>query len=672
MNLSVEAIPYSCKLSQFLSQIGIMLYSLRTVLPALILFLYILPLRAQYAPAVGQLGSATHEPQACLTPSEHADIQQMLQTKLALLNRNSSTARKAAAHPTFSFPLRWTKGHAPYGFWMISNYVDLNPALGPNDVNQYTTTNLDYSCGNRTYDQKSGYQHQGTDIALWPFNWSVMAGEYVKVVAAAPGIIVMKSDGNDDQSCGSFASATSNWNAVYVRHDDGSVTWYGHLKKQSLTTKNVGERVDEGEFLGFVGSSGRSSGPHMHFEVYNAAGKLIDPFQGACNNTITDAWWNDQPLYKDKTINRLSVHLVQPVMGVCPGSANMTNEIAVAKPGQRFYFYTFGRELEVNDSIRLEAFQPNGQLFTFFTSKSSVDYSSFYWYMYATIPTNAPTGQWLFRTTFGGKVYEQPFIVANDLNNVVQVSSPAKTTVCTGENVTLTANVDTDLYVWKKDGIVLNRQTTQRIAVYESGSYTAELSGAVSNSINVTVLPTELATATLTSNQEIYEGQSAKLSVAFTGDSPWNVTYRDSSATGLGDPITVPTTTNPYSFEVKPAKTTAYLLTSVRNVCGNGNLVNRIATVTVSPLLGVDDPSLADAVEVYPVPASGTLTVRIKGLQLSQTAVLELTDLTGQPLVRQETRQATSSLPLHQQPSGSYVLRIRVGERTAAKRIVKL
>ncbi|WP_420147608.1 peptidoglycan DD-metalloendopeptidase family protein [Spirosoma sp.] len=649
-----------------------MTYTLRLFLFVASLLTYGFVLRAQPIPATGHLVGVSQRQQPCLNPSEHADIQRMLQARLALLNRTSSTARKTATHPVFSFPLRWSKSTAPYGFWMISNYVDLNSAIGPNDVNQYTTTNTDYNCGNRTYDQKSGYQHQGTDIALWPFNWSVMAGEYVKVVAAAPGVIIMKSDGNDDQSCGSFASATSNWNAVYIRHDDGSVTWYGHLKKQSLTTKNIGERVDEGEFLGYVGSSGRSSGPHLHFEVYNATGKLIDPFQGACNATVTNAWWKEQPLYKDKTINRLSVHLTQPVMDVCPGSANVTNEIAIARPGQRFYFYAFGRELEAKDSIQLQTVRPDGQIATFFLGRSTVNYSTFYWYTYATIPADAPNGRWLFRTIFNGKVYEKPFIVANDLKNVVQVSPAGKTTVCTGENVTLTANVDADLYTWRKDGTILNQQTSSKIVASESGAYTAELNGAVSDPISITVLPTKLASASLTGNQSIYEGQSAKLSVAFTGDGPWNFAYRDSTATGMGTPTTIPTTSNPYTFTVTPAQTTAYLLTNVNNVCGNGNLTNRTAIITVSPLLGVDDPTLADAVEVYPVPVTSTLTVHIKRLPANQTAILELTDLTGQTIGRFETHNATFPLSLDQQPPGSYVLRIRVGERTAARRIIKL
>ncbi|SFE47269.1 Por secretion system C-terminal sorting domain-containing protein [Spirosoma endophyticum] len=180
------------------------------------------------------------------------------------------------------------------------------------------------------------------------------------------------------------------------------------------------------------------------------------------------------------------------------------------------------------------------------------------------------------------------------------------------------------------------------------------------------------ATASMPSSQTIYEGQPAQLSVSFTGDGPWSFVYRDSTATGLGNPETVSTSMNPTKLDLRPTKTTAYLLTSVSNGCGAGTMSNRKATITVFPLLAVDDPSLADAVEIYPVPSSNTVTVHIQGLLSSQTAILELTDLTGQRVVRQETRLATSTLLLHQHPSGTYVLQIRVGDRTASKRIVKL
>ena len=72
------------------------------------------------------------------------------------------------------------------------------------------------------------------------------------------GLLVLGIDGSFDESCGANGRP---WNAVYIEHFDGSVAWYGHLKKDSLTSKGIGDLVLAGEYLGIVGSSGSSTGP---------------------------------------------------------------------------------------------------------------------------------------------------------------------------------------------------------------------------------------------------------------------------------------------------------------------------------------------------------------------------------------------------------------------------
>jgi len=62
-------------------------------------------------------------------------------------------------------------------------------------------------------------------------------------------------------------------NLVVVRHRLGYTTWYAHL---SLITTWVGEQVTGGTRLGYVGSTGRSTGPHLHFELRKNA-VPIDP-----------------------------------------------------------------------------------------------------------------------------------------------------------------------------------------------------------------------------------------------------------------------------------------------------------------------------------------------------------------------------------------------------------
>ena len=60
---------------------------------------------------------------------------------------------------------------------------------------------------------------------------------------------------------------------VELRHTDGTTTRYAHLDRIDVT---LGQRLERGELLGTVGSTGQSTGPHLHFEV-RQNGQPIDP-----------------------------------------------------------------------------------------------------------------------------------------------------------------------------------------------------------------------------------------------------------------------------------------------------------------------------------------------------------------------------------------------------------
>ena len=62
-------------------------------------------------------------------------------------------------------------------------------------------------------------------------------------------------------------------NIVELNHGNGYVTRYAH--NSSLTVK-VGDIVEKGQVIALMGSSGRSTGPHVHFEVLRN-GKSVNP-----------------------------------------------------------------------------------------------------------------------------------------------------------------------------------------------------------------------------------------------------------------------------------------------------------------------------------------------------------------------------------------------------------
>ncbi|MEM9421293.1 MAG: M23 family metallopeptidase [Pseudomonadota bacterium] len=60
---------------------------------------------------------------------------------------------------------------------------------------------------------------------------------------------------------------------VILDHSRGTQTYYAHMQGFAVT---VGQEVMQGEVIGFVGTSGNATGPHLHFEV-RQGGKPLDP-----------------------------------------------------------------------------------------------------------------------------------------------------------------------------------------------------------------------------------------------------------------------------------------------------------------------------------------------------------------------------------------------------------
>jgi murein DD-endopeptidase MepM/ murein hydrolase activator NlpD len=64
-------------------------------------------------------------------------------------------------------------------------------------------------------------------------------------------------------------------NKTVVRLADGTEVWYCH---QSDQVAQVGDRVRAGDLLGYVGTTGNTTGPHLHLEWHPAGGNAVDPY----------------------------------------------------------------------------------------------------------------------------------------------------------------------------------------------------------------------------------------------------------------------------------------------------------------------------------------------------------------------------------------------------------
>ncbi|HZV85854.1 MAG TPA: peptidoglycan DD-metalloendopeptidase family protein [Brevundimonas sp.] len=102
----------------------------------------------------------------------------------------------------------------------------------------------------------AGYRkmHQGIDFA---------AGMGTPVVSPADGVVV------EARRWGGYG----NW--LRIRHPNGLESGYGHLSRYASGVR-AGQRVRQGQIVAFVGSTGASTGPHLHYELWRS-GQRINP-----------------------------------------------------------------------------------------------------------------------------------------------------------------------------------------------------------------------------------------------------------------------------------------------------------------------------------------------------------------------------------------------------------
>ncbi len=96
--------------------------------------------------------------------------------------------------------------------------------------------------------------HNGLDIA---------ADKGAPIYAAASGVVQSAGWGGDYG------------NLVVIAHEFGLTTRYAHMSKIEV---RAGERVERGQVVGFIGATGRASGPHLHYEVW-ANGQPLNPLK---------------------------------------------------------------------------------------------------------------------------------------------------------------------------------------------------------------------------------------------------------------------------------------------------------------------------------------------------------------------------------------------------------
>ena len=91
-------------------------------------------------------------------------------------------------------------------------------------------------------------------------------------IGAAAGATVIAAD-SGTVSVATYSSSYGNYVMIY--HSNGTYTLYAHMSSLAVT---AGQSVTKGDTIGYVGSTGWSTGPHLHFEIRSSGG-TIDPTQ---------------------------------------------------------------------------------------------------------------------------------------------------------------------------------------------------------------------------------------------------------------------------------------------------------------------------------------------------------------------------------------------------------
>ncbi len=120
-----------------------------------------------------------------------------------------------------------------------------------------------------------GYSH-GDEANRYAIDLIVEEG--TPVLAARDGVVVAAMAGHAEG--GADRALADQANYVRVLHEDGSMALYAHLREGGVSVRS-GDQVHLGQVLGYAGSTGFSSGPHLHFAVQvNGGMRLVSvPFR---------------------------------------------------------------------------------------------------------------------------------------------------------------------------------------------------------------------------------------------------------------------------------------------------------------------------------------------------------------------------------------------------------
>lgn len=255
--------------------------------------------------------------------------------------------------------------------FIIVNYVDWGQGKQISD----------YQCGNKTY-----LGHQGTDFVIR--NFSVMDSG-INVISSADGVAAFVMDTLFDREKQSVLSKGFG-NFIVIAHNNKYYTYYAHLKQNSAVV-SVGDSVKAGDVIGQVGSSGNSSDPHLHFELWYDSLNLVDPFAGACGNKAS--LWLTESNY-DSSFQIWSSSLCDFVPDLDTLREEPIKVSNFTKLNESITYWNIMYGLKQDDSLILKWFTPEGIEWVRNGYKVTNNYWYYYFWHYINVPSKQNPDFW--------------------------------------------------------------------------------------------------------------------------------------------------------------------------------------------------------------------------------------------------------------------------------------
>jgi len=118
------------------------------------------------------------------------------------------------------------------------------------------------------------------------------------IVAVCDGTVTYKVSNLPDGHTGLNVSNNAAGNCIYYKTDDGYRIQYHHLKADSICV-NVNQRVQAGDKIGVMGTTGKSTGVHLHYEIRNPAGNPVDPLPYLDNGLALPVVQRSKPILRN-------------------------------------------------------------------------------------------------------------------------------------------------------------------------------------------------------------------------------------------------------------------------------------------------------------------------------------------------------------------------------------